>query len=347
MTEPQDGSPDRTSPDAPPRIRRFAGPLLLSALAASLILFAVYRRSANEAYLDTNMAIAARMTKLEIAVIFERELTLMERLADSPLIRYHFLNPFDEQAASQAIATINTYQRHLKQGCAFWATTADNVIRFCGDRAPIEADPDNPAHDWYFGGLASTPGNHVIPAFQDDGKKCTLYVTVPVKSSDGNRVLGMVGSAIDSQNLDERLAGAYELVHADFDFYIFNDRQTIYATNTGSDLIQSQITDVFPDLGPRLAKMAGVLDYGNRLFREGDDVFLLTLIPDCNFYLIIHFRTPAVATINRFIFRLFLGMLAIGAVVSLAFLIYCRRLANRSRPPEAPPAQVSQAQWPL
>ena len=219
MPEPQSGPPARTSPNdqpepaapdtarthgARPRTGLFAVVVLLAALLVSSVFFVLNRGKANDAYIDSHMGIASELTKLELASMVERELVLIQKLSGSDLLTRFFGNTADPVLAELATAEINSYQRHLKNGCTFWAAS-DHVVHFCPNREDYLADPENPEHSWYHYVLNANIPHYADTTWHPDTNKSTIYIAVPVKSVDGTRILGVVGSAIDTLNIDERL----------------------------------------------------------------------------------------------------------------------------------------------
>ena len=302
--------------------------IVIFVLALSAAAYVKTRRWANASYLESHLSIASQLAQLQIFSVIERELLLMEKLADSENLRVHMMLPDDTMFRKAAEQEIATYQFHLKEGDVYWSSAKDRVIRGLGSKTLSEVDPGNSESAWYDFTLSSGSPFHINTSRITKANGTMVYLNVPVLSFD-RQPLGLVGSAIDIRNLNEMITGAFELIDRNFQYYIFDLNLRVVTSN--ADLAGSNnqsIIDIFPEIETDLTNLLRAAHSSNYIVQSGSSVFLLRRIPECDWFLAVFYPKPSIAAISPAVNEIFFSMLIICLLAVTAFSLYLRRLSQ-------------------
>ncbi|MDR0629174.1 MAG: methyl-accepting chemotaxis protein [Treponema sp.] len=152
--------------------------------------------------------------KLESSV--NSEITIVLKMAGSPLIQRYFLHPEDPGLEQLAFDEIAGYRSAFKGNTLFWISDKDK--RFYSDDAyAYTLDPSNPAEYWYNMTLYETERFNFNINYNDSLKKTFLWINAPVFSQ--GKATGIVGTGIE---LTAFIDSLYEDVSGDVSLYLFN-----------------------------------------------------------------------------------------------------------------------------
>jgi len=153
--------------------------------------------------------------KLEASINSEIAITL--RMADSPLIQWHFLNPQDEEMKQIAFAEIAGYRKALK-GDVFWCGNIDKVFYFNGEHH-YTVDVENPDNYWYKMTLYETEKYNFNINYNAEIQRTMLWINAPVFDNN-QKPVGMVGTGI---NLSDFIYAIYQNYSEPEELYFFNE----------------------------------------------------------------------------------------------------------------------------
>jgi hypothetical protein len=331
------------SPEARDRpgqpLSRFAAITLIAILALSTLAYIRVKRWADAAYVDSHLAIASEVARLHLISVVERELTLMEKLADTEIIRLHMLSPQDEILRERAESEIRTYQILLREGDIYWSSAQDRILWSLADGRVGRVEPEPGGSSWYDETISAADPYLITVKNNPNGSDPIINLNVAVPSYGKTRApaLGVVGSSIDTSHLADLITGAVELLDEELKYYIYEDDLRIVSTNDWDALkARPPITDVFPQLKDIIEGIPATIDSRDSTFSIGQDRFLLRGLPRLGWTLVLHFPVPAIVTINRSIAESFLSMLIICLATWLVFLSRLARVRRAAANAGAP-----------
>jgi len=137
--------------------------------------------------------IEINLLKLEASM--NSEIAIALRMADSPLIQWHFLNPDDEEMKQIAFWEIAGYRRAFARNNVFWIGDNDKKYYF-NDEYIYTLDPSDES-SWWYNSIMEYPEPYSLNVNFDVGLKRTMvWVNAPVLNND-HKPVGIVGTGIN------------------------------------------------------------------------------------------------------------------------------------------------------
>jgi len=169
----------------------------------------------NNAGQKLTQTIETERLKLEASI--NSEIAIALRMADSPLIRRHFLNPADSELQEIAFEEIAGYHRAFKGGSVFWCSDIDKEFYFNGDNH-YTVDIENPDNYWYKMTLYETEKYNFNINYNPDIQRTMLWINAPVFDNN-KKPVGLVGTGI---NLSDFINAIYQNYPETDELYFFN-----------------------------------------------------------------------------------------------------------------------------
>jgi len=172
--------------------------------------------------------------KLEASV--NAEIAIALKMAASPLIRRHFLNPADGELKKIAFEEIEGYRQAFKSKSVFWSSNVDKELYFTEDNH-FTIDVENPDNYWYKMTLYETEKYNFNINYNAELQQTLLFINAPVFDAQ-HTPIGIVGTGID---LTEFVNNIYQNYKGGAALYLFNAQGEI----TGSkdvDQIKNKTT---------------------------------------------------------------------------------------------------------
>ena len=169
--------------------------------------------------------------KLEASV--NAEIAIALKMAGSPLIQRHFVNPADRDLKSIAFDEIEAYRKAFKGGSVFWCSDTDKEFYFSLDNHYF-VDPEKPENYWYKMTLYQTEKYNFNINYNAEVQQTLLFINAPVFNAQ-HKPIGLVGTGID---LTEFVNNIYRNYKGGAALYLFNSQGEI----TGSKDV-NQIKD--------------------------------------------------------------------------------------------------------
>jgi methyl-accepting chemotaxis protein len=215
--------------------------------------------------------------KLESSV--NSEIAIAIKMAGSPLIQRHFLNPKDSELKKIAFEEIIGYRRAFASDSVFWASDIDKEFYFDIDNH-YTVDTEDPGNYWYKMTLYETEKFNFNINYNPEIQRTLLFINAPVFDSR-HRPIGLVGTGID---LTEFINIIYQNYTGNADLYIFNDLGEI----TGSrdlNLITNKTTldKAIGDTGLEILKKAKSGE--TQFFIVPEGVAVLVDVPSLNWHI--------------------------------------------------------------
>jgi methyl-accepting chemotaxis protein len=266
--------------------------------------------------------------KLDLQASVASEMTLAMKMAGSPIIKRHFLNPGDEEIKALAFEEIAGYRSAFASNSTFWASDADKDF-YSDDAYSYTVNPDDPADYWYKMTLYETDKYNFNINYNDNLKKTMLWVNAPVFDSTGaNKTpIGLVGTGIVLGDfVDSQFSG----LDPDITMYFYNDAFEITGSTDQNMIInKKKITDQTPEIASWLdsskEKISGN-DY--KTFSVGNTEYFITHVDMLGWDMIL--STPiSLAMIRESpTTSLTIIMLAVILAIVIIYNVYVRIMLN-------------------
>jgi len=156
--------------------------------------------------------------RLKLEASINSEIAIALRMADSPLIQWHFLNPDDEEMRQIALGEIAGYRRSFTGKNVFWIGDTDKKYYF-NDEYVYTLDPSEES-SWWYNSIMENPTPYVFNVNFDVGiKKTMLWINTPV-FGDNQKPVGIVGTGINLSDFINAIN--HNLLGTDDELYFFN-----------------------------------------------------------------------------------------------------------------------------
>jgi len=276
--------------------------------------FSMWQIVHTNAGYELEQAMELERAKLESSV--NAEIAIALKMATSPLIQRHFLNPADRDLKNIAFEEIAGYRKAFKSNSAFWASDKDKEFYFSEDNH-YHVDAENPDNYWYKMTLYETEKYNFNINFNPEIQKTLLFINAPVFDPQ-HKPIGLVGTSID---LTEFVNNIYRNYKGGAALYLFNDAGEI----TGSkdvNLITNKTTldKALGDTGKNILNRAksGELQY----FNVPEGVATLTHVPSLNWHITAILPLTVFNALNSGMTILFLLMMAAIAAIFIISYIF-------------------------
>jgi len=132
---------------------------------------------------------------LKLKAFMNSEIAIALRMADSPLIQQHFLNPDDEEMRQIAFGEIDGYRRAFAGNNVFWIGGKDRKYHFNGEYVYTLEPSDESS--WWYNSIMENPSPYSLTVNFDIGlKKTMLWIDAPVFDND-RKPAGITGTGIN------------------------------------------------------------------------------------------------------------------------------------------------------
>jgi signal transduction histidine kinase/DNA-binding response OmpR family regulator len=156
--------------------------------------------------------------RIKMETFVNNEITVAMKMAESPLIKRYFENPYDPEIESMAIEEIAAYRGSTLSTSVCWVNDKDKMFNMDGN-APYDVDPDAPENSWYNKTLYKTKTYNFNINYNPAIKETKLWINAPVFNRERTKPLGMVGVGIDVTAFVRRI---YEQYKGRAELYYFN-----------------------------------------------------------------------------------------------------------------------------
>jgi len=178
--------------------------------------FTMWQVTHTNAGYELEQSMELERAKLETSV--NGEIALAMKMATSPLIRRHFLNPKDNELKRIAFDEIEGYRQSFKSGSVFWASDVDKEFYFSEDNH-YTVDMEKIENYWYKMTLYETEKYNFNINYNPKIQQTMLFINAPVFSAN-HKPIGLVGTGI---NLTEFVNTIYQNYKGNAELYLFNE----------------------------------------------------------------------------------------------------------------------------
>ncbi|MCL2042762.1 MAG: ATP-binding protein [Treponema sp.] len=270
--------------------------------------------------------------RLRLATTVNSELSLVLKMADTPVIREHFVNPADPDLAALAHIEFALYQEHFKDKLVFWINDVDKIFYSTGNE-PYVVDPDDPESYWYNLTLFNTETHNLNINYNPDLQQINLWVNVPVfviTEDRGKTPVGMLGTGINLTEFSDFVASGYREFDRNITQYMFNKFDEITSA-IDYELVHNKVRldDHLGGSGVELIRIAGMLsDAESQTFIYDSSMYLVSSIPAMEWYLAVSYPLPGFLALNQSLNMVFFGMLFLVMSMFVVINIFVARSEN-------------------
>jgi signal transduction histidine kinase/CheY-like chemotaxis protein len=189
--------------------------------------------------------------RLKLETFVNSEVSIALKMADSPTIKRHFINPSDPETRRMAYEEITAYRQAFAMDTVFWINDQDKIF-YTGDKS-YRLDISNPYNNWYQEVMNSDDAYSLDINFNPNLNVTNLWINAPVYD-DNSRPVGVVGTGVDVSSFVYRIYGGYS---GRADFYFFNSSGEITGARDVT-LVMSKvnINEMFYDAGINIFERA-------------------------------------------------------------------------------------------
>jgi len=315
--------------------------LLISLIAITA--YTISARQINHSFIEKQLSIASETIQLRLASAVNRELALVRKLADTPVIRHYFMNPSDPELEALARIEFDTYLEHFDLKIVFWVNDVDKIFYSTGNE-PYVVDPDDPVSYWYNLTLYRTERYNFNINYNPNMQQINLWVNVPVFNeinfTDGinggglHKVmkypLGMLGTGINLSEFSNFIVNASRDFDQNITPYTFNkyaeitsaaDYEVVYNKTRLDDYIEGTGAEIL-ETARKISSDSGLREIR---FIYGGKMILVSSIPDMEWFLAVSYPLPGLLAINQSMNSVFFTMLFLIMFILIIINIYIAR----------------------
>ena len=225
----------------------------------------------------------AEIQRIRLEASVNGEIAIALKMATSPLVVRHFLNPRDAELRRIAFDEIAGYQASFASKSVFWCSDVDKEFYFSED-SHYTIDTENPDNYWYKMTLYETKVYNFNINYNPEIRKTMLWINAPV-FNERREPIGLVGTGID---LTEFIDSIYKNYQGSADLYFFNASGEITGAKD-SKLVADKVTldKALGSTGPAIMTWAkSNTDFSMRNFEGPEGVIAVGSIPELSWYVI-------------------------------------------------------------
>jgi len=218
------------------RFLLFSIALFIAILAGGSFAYILSMRQIVLANHNHELIQEVEIERINLEASVNGEIAIALKMADSPLIKRHFLDPGDNGLRRIAFDEIAGYQRAFASKSVFWCSNIDKEFYFDeGNHYTI--DPNDPENYWYKMTLYETEVFNFNINYNPEMKRIMLWINAPVFDS-GRTPIGLVGTGID---LTEFVNTMFRRYKGGGTLYFFNSAGEITGAKD-TNLITNKVT---------------------------------------------------------------------------------------------------------
>ncbi|MCL1812534.1 MAG: methyl-accepting chemotaxis protein [Treponema sp.] len=272
---------------------------------------------------ELSRVVEIEQVRLEASV--NGEIAIALKMADSPLIKRHFLDPGNEELRRIAFEEIAGYQQAFASKAVFWASDTDREFYFdAGNHYTI--DPEDPDNYWYKMTLYETKKFNFNINYNSEMQRIMLWINAPVFDAR-HTPIGLVGTGID---LSEFVNAIYKGYTDKAALYFFNSLGEITGAQD-MELITKKvtITDELGSAGAEILEKANNMeDREIHYFNTSGGEVALVEIPSLKWYITAILPITIWDSLDSPMTVIFMAMMVVIALIFIVFYFFITGLVK-------------------
>ncbi|GHS92648.1 hypothetical protein FACS1894139_11940 [Planctomycetales bacterium] len=298
----------------------------LTILLVGTLVFVWSMRAIGNAKLEDELSLEIETLKLRLANEVNSELTLVSKMADTPLFQDYFLHPDDGAAEALATREFAAYRRNFKNNSIFWINDQDK--KFYSDAGGFYVvDPDKPSEYWYNMTLYRTEKYNFNINYNPTLRRTYLWVNAPVFSGEkpNRKPIGMLGTGI---NLSDFIHATYQNFRPGTDIYLINNLGEItVAAEQKLAFDKIRLADYLGGLGSEIMAAVRRLPAGQTRILDVDDVkVVVSSIPQLDWHIVGVTPVASAMLFDDKMTGLFVGAMSLIALIFIVCNVFVTNL---------------------
>jgi len=312
----------------------FSGVLFALIVIGGTIIFIISMRQTISVNMGHELVQSIEIERIKLEASVNGEIALALKMATSPLIIRHFLDPSDPVIKRIAFDEIESYRLSFKSETVFWASDIDKEFYFSEDNH-YTIDTDNKDNYWYKMTLYETEKYNFNINYNPEIGRIMLWINATVfdpgtRSNLGigkGLPIGLVGTGIDLTAFIDSIYKAYK---GSAQLFLFNAEGEITGASDSS-LVSDKINikDHLAHIGDEIMNSApAVKKDGYYTFEIPGGVVSVGEVPALGWFITAIQHVGASAILGTSMTFLFLAMIAVIAVIFIIFYVYILTMIN-------------------
>jgi len=300
------------------RVLIFSAVLFSAILVSGCMVFIFFMQKTVQLNIGHELVGTIEFESLKLESSVNGEIALALKMATSPIIIQHFINPDNSELKRYAFMEIAGYRDSFKSKGAFWVSDKNREFYF-DEENHYTVNPDDPDSYWYNMTLHKTEKYNFNINYNAEMKKIMLWINAPV--FDSNREpIGIVGTGID---LSEFVESIYRNYRSKSNLFLFNSDGEITGARkaalvTDKVTIQKELGHLGTDIFDRASKMSDeAISFGTPTGEVA-----IGKVPALNWYMTAIQKISIADIIGSPMTFLFLAMMAVIAGIFIVFYMF-------------------------
>ena len=305
----------------------FSSILFLVILIVGSIAFILSMQQIVRTNIRNEMTQMLETEKIRLESSLNAEIAIVLKLATSPIVRRHILDPADAYLENVAREEIASYRDAFSGYSIFWINDIDRIFYF-DENDPYWVDAEDPVNYWYNMTLYETDVYNFNINYNPDLDQIRLWINAPVFDDWGNPA-GMVGTGIE---LHEFVDTLYRNINERTEIYFFISDGKIYAARDVGLIVDGvNIEDVLDIPGVDiLAESRGLYPLERQTYNVPNEIVAIGAFPLLNWYYVAT-TSYSMADYDVSMTVLFLLVLVLFLLIVIIFNVFVARFTKSLR----------------
>jgi methyl-accepting chemotaxis protein len=307
------------------KISVFSIVLFLVILIGGSIAFAISMWQIDRINASNELVKATEIERTKLEASVNGEIAIALKMADSPLIKRHFLNTEDDDLRRIAFEEIEGYRQAFASKSVFWASDKNKEFYF-SENDHYTLDPNDPDTYWYKMTLYETVRYNFNINYNAELKKVMLWINAPV--FDGKTPIGLVGTGI---GVSDFVNAIYQNYSGDATMYFYNNLGEITGAKDNISLVTDKVTldKHLDNVGMEILDRTRNLKPGEfTFFNTPGGVIAIGEITALEWYIAAILPITFLDSMNSAMTVIFFAMMAIIALIFIIFYFFIIWLLN-------------------
>jgi len=314
------------------RVLVFSAVLFALILIGGSIVFIIAMGQTVRSSTGYELVQSIEIEKIKLEASVNGEIALAMKMATSPLIIQHFLDPAEPLLKRRAFDEIESYRQAFASEMVFWASDTDKEFYFSEDNH-YTVDAENPDNYWYKMTLYETEKYNFNINYNAEIQKIMLWINATVFDASRPSQLGigkglpigLLGTGIDLTSFIDSIYAGYK---GKADLYLFNSEWEITGASDSSLITKKEnINHHLGDIGEAITDYITTVKKNDfESFEISGGVVAVGKVPALDWYICAIQHVGTIEILGTSMTFLFLAMIAVVAVIFVIFYIYISQM---------------------
>lgn len=246
---------------------RFIVIIGVSLLLFSVLIWFVFKHMTDRVIVRIGTTLAEKQVlydKTRTLLPLIREVALVRKMADSPLIKHWAVNEQDPALRAAALAEMEAYRHHFQDGSYFFAPADSSHFyfnnargEFTGKQLRYTLNRNNPSDNWFYATMDKPQDYHLNIDFDTELGVSKIWINMLLR--DKNKVLGVIGTGFDLSGFINNVANLSQpgiinvFLDSDGAIQLYHDQEYIDFSSIGKSVDKRRSIDqLLPQASDRI-----------------------------------------------------------------------------------------------